>query len=390
MSHKDKLVYINAIKDRYINSNKQEKKLILDEFCKVCNYNRKYAIRVLNKPTNKWQYKKKRGPKFKYNDKDFIKALKTIWEAADYICSKRLHSAIPLWLPFLESQQIRITDEISEKLLSISPPTIDRILKSSRIKSKKGLSGTKPGSLLKNKIPIRTDNWDIIKPGFIEADTVAHCGNNLAGDFIWSITMTDIFTGWTENRAVWNKGALGVNKQVKDVENKLPFELLGFDCDNGSEFLNHHLLRYFSDRKNKVSFTRSRPYKKNDNAHVEQKNWTQVRHLFGYDRLDIQSLVEPINDLYSNEWSLYNNFFRPSQKLIKKTKINSKYIRKYDKPKTPYKRLLESGSLSEEKVKKLNDLYKTLNPFELKNKIEYKLKQIFKNVMVTSNVRHRI
>jgi hypothetical protein len=390
MSHKDKLVYINAIKDRYINSNKQEKKLILDEFCKVCNYNRKYAIRILNKSTNKWQHKKKRGPKSKYNNKDFIKALKTIWEATDYICSKRLHSAIPLWLPFLESQQIRITDEISEKLLSISPPTIDRILKSSRIKSKKGLSGTKPGSLLKNQIPIRTDNWDITKPGFIEADTVAHCGNSLAGDFIWSITMTDILTGWTENRAVWNKGALGVNKQVKDIENKLPFELLGFDCDNGSEFLNHHLLRYFSDRKNKVTFTRSRPYKKNDNAHVEQKNWTQVRHLFGYDRLDIQSLVEPMNDLYSNEWSLYNNFFRPSQKLIKKTKINSKYIRKYDKPKTPYERLLESGSLSKEKVKQLNYLYNSLNPFELKNKIEYKLKQIFKNVMVTSNVRHRI
>jgi hypothetical protein len=293
-------------------------------------------------------------------------------------------------MPFLESQQISITNEISKKLLSISPSTIDRILKNSRLKSKKGLSGTKPGSLLKNQIPIRTDNWDINKPGFIEADTVAHCGNSLSGDFIWSITMTDILTGWTENRAVWNKGALGVNKQVKDVENKLPFELLAFDCDNGSEFLNHHLLRYFTDRKNKVSFTRSRPYKKNDNAHVEQKNWTQVRHLFGYDRLDIKSLVEPMNDLYSNEWSLYNNFFRPSQKLIKKTKINSKYIKKYDKPKTPYERLLESEILSEAKEKQLKDLYKTLNPFELKNKIEYKLKQIFKNVMVTSNVRHRI
>ena len=222
-------------------------------------------------------------------------------------------------------------------------------MKSSRLKLRKGLSGTKPGSLLKNQIPIRTDNWDINKPGFIEADTVAHCGNSLAGDFIWSITMTDILTGWTENRAVWNKGAIGVNKQVKDIENRLPFELLGFDCDNGSEFLNHHLLRYFTDRKNKVNFTRSRPYKKNDNAHVEQKNWTQVRHLFGYDRLDIKSLVEPMNDLYSNEWSLYNNFFRPSQKLIKKTKINSKYIKKYDKPKTPYERLLDSGILSEEK-----------------------------------------
>ena len=224
----------------------------------------------------------------------------------------------------------------------------------------------------------------------MEADTVAHCGNSLQGDFIWSLTMTDIHTGWTENRAVWNKGAIGVKKQVISIENTVPFKLLGFDCDNGSEFLNHHLFRYFKENGKNTQFTRSRPYKKNDNAHVEQKNWTQVRHLFGYDRLDIETLVEPMNDLYSNEWSLYNNFFRPSQKLIEKTKINSKYKKKYDKPKTPYERVLESEYVSIEKKEKLKNIYKELNPFELKNKIEYKLKEIFKDVMVTSNVRHRI
>ena len=234
MSQKDKLVYANAIRDRYQGSNKQEKKIILDEFCKVCNYNRKYAIRLLNKPVNKWQKRKKRGRKSKYDNKDFIKVLKIIWEATDYLCSKRLHAAIPIWLPYLDSDRINITDEIKKDLLTISPSTIDRVLKKSRIKSKKGLGGTKPGSLLKNQIPIRTDNWDVNKPGFMEADTVAHCGNNLQGDFIWSLTMTDIITGWTENRAVWNKGAVGVKEQVISIENAVPFDLLGFDCDNVS------------------------------------------------------------------------------------------------------------------------------------------------------------
>ena len=390
MSQKDKLVYANAIRDRYQGSNKQEKKIILDEFCKVCNYNRKYAIRLLNKPVNKWQKRKKRGRKSKYDNKDFIKVLKIIWEATDYLCSKRLHAAIPIWLPYLDSDRINITDEIKKDLLTISPSTIDRVLKKSRIKSKKGLGGTKPGSLLKNQIPIKTDNWDVNKPGFMEADTVAHCGNNLQGDFIWSLTMTDIITGWTENRAVWNKGAVGVKEQVISIENAVPFDLLGFDCDNGSEFLNYHLLRYFNENGKNTQFTRSRPYKKNDNAYVEQKNWTQVRHLFGYDRLEDESLVEPMNDLYANEWSLYNNYFRPSQKLIEKTKINSKYIKKYDKPRTPYQRVLDSEYVSEEKKEELKKIYKQLNPFELKYKIEYKLKEIFKNVIVTSNVRHRI
>ena len=390
MSQKDKLVYANAIRDRYQGSNKQEKKIILDEFCKVCNYNRKYAIRLLNKPVNKWQKRKKRGRKSKYDNKDFIKVLKIIWEATDYLCSKRLHAAIPIWLPYLDSDRINITDNIKKDLLSISAPSIDRVLKKSRIKSKKGLGGTKPGSLLKNQIPIKTDNWAVNKPGFMEADTVAHCGNNLQGDFIWSLTMTDIITGWTENRAVWNKGAVGVKEQVISIENAVPFDLLGFDCDNGSEFLNYHLLRYFNENGKNTQFTRSRPYKKNDNARVEQKNWTQVRHLFGYDRLEDESLVEPMNDLYANEWSLYNNYFRPSQKLIEKTKINSKYKKKYDTPKTPYQRVLESEYVSQEKKEELKKIYKQLNPFELKYKIEYKLKEIFKNVMVTSNVRHRI
>jgi len=224
----------------------------------------------------------------------------------------------------------------------------------------------------------------------MEADTVAHCGNSLAGDFIWSLTLTDIHAGWTECRATWNNGATGVIKQIKNIQTKLPFELKGFDCDNGSEFLNHHLLRYFTEHKPKIKFTRSRPYKKNDNAHVEQKNWTHVRHLLGYDRLDNHKLVETINKLYVKQWSLYQNHFRPTLKLKEKKRINSKYYRKYETPQTPYQRLIESQHLSEESKSTLRKQHQTLDPFKLKQHINKQQKKIFKLVSVTSNVRQRL
>ncbi len=246
------------------------------------------------------------GPKPIYASAELLTALKRIWFASDQMCSKMLKAAIPLWLPFYETVYKALTSETQDRLLSISAATIDRVLKPVRVAyGRKGLSGTRPGSLLKNQIPIRTDFWDVTQPGFIEADTVAHCGNSLAGDFVWSLTMTDILATWTENRATWNKGAEGVLDQIEDVESNLPFDMQGFDCDNGSEFLNWHLLRYFIDHPSVTSFTRSRPYKKNDNAHVEQKNWSHVRQLFGYERFEDPSLVDLINDLYANEWSLY-------------------------------------------------------------------------------------
>jgi len=390
VSQSEKRAYYYAIKDRYLKATKKEKSIILDEFCKNCRYNKKYAIRLLNKFEPFFKEKKLSGRKPIYFSEDLIIVLKNIWIATDYICSKRLKSAIPLWLPYYESTYGSLSQKIIQKLHEISSATIDRILKPIRKIGNKGLCGTKPGTIIKRQIPIKTDNWDVNKPGFMEADTVAHGGNSTQGDFIWSLTMTDIHTGWTENRAVWNKGALGVIEQIKNIEKSIPFDLLGFDCDNGSEFLNYHLLRYFTGNGKNTKFTRSRPYKKNDNAHVEQKNWTQVRHLFGYDRLDKEELVEPMNDLYSNEWSLYNNFFRPSQKLIKKIKINSKYIRKYDIPKTPYMRVIESDYVSDKEKEKLKQIFDKLNPFELKCKIEERLKDIFKNISVTSNVRHRI
>jgi hypothetical protein len=369
--------YLDAIRLRYLRSSKKGKSVILDEFCMICGYNRKYAIRMLRKKKTS-SPKKRTGPRPTYSDELFLKALKRIWFATDQMCSKKLKAAIPLWLPFYELEYEPLSLEVQSKLLSISSATIDRLLKSVRALHKKGRCGTKPGTLLKNQIPIKTHNWDVTKPGFFEADTVAHCGNSMAGDFVHSLTFTDIFSGWTENRAVWGKGSQGVLREIRDIEMTIAFPILGFDCDNGSEFLNHHLVRYFTDRpKAPVLFTRSRPYRKNDNAYVEQKNWTHVRQLLGYDRFENKDLIPVINDLYKNEWSLFNNYFCPTLKLKEKQKLNSKYIKTYETPQTPYQRLAVSNDVTDLAKAKLEILYKSLNPFTLKRKIETKLKTIF-------------
>jgi hypothetical protein len=389
MGKNERQAYFEAIRERYRIASKKAKALILDEFCQVCGYNRKYAIRLLGQ--QKRGPKKRPGRKPIYRSTELIKALKRIWLATDQMCSKKLVAAIPLWLPFYTETYEKLSDQVTTKLLSISAATIDRLLAPIRVRTRpKGRCVTKPGSLLRNQIPIRTHNRDITKPGFVEADTVAHCGNSIAGDFIWSLTLTDIHSGWTECRATWNNGARGVISQITDIETKLAFPLRGFDCDNGSEFLNHHLLRYFTDHKQKIKFTRSRPYKKNDNAHVEQKNWSHVRQLLGYDRLENQELVQPINNLYSNQWSLYQNHFCPTMKLLEKKRINSKYRKKYEPPKTPYQRLIESTHITPEEKNKLRHCHQNLNPFILKKRIEQKLKEIFKIVKVTTNVRKRL
>ena len=261
-------------------------------------------------------------------------------------CAKRLKAILPLWLPFVE---LEIPPEIEHKLLSISASTIDRLLAKIRSKYNKiGISTTKPGSILKKKITILTQQWDQTIPGFLEADTVAHCGTSIAGMFVYTVNTVDIASGWIEQRATWGKGEQGVLKAIKNIETAIPFQLKGFDCDNGSEFLNWHLLRHFSERKHPVSFTRSRPYKKNDNAHIENKNWTNVRQYLGYQRFENQQIVAMLNDLYSTEWRLYFNFFIPSVKLIDKYRVRSKIVKKYDKPKTPAQRLIESEHVSQQ------------------------------------------
>ena len=376
MGQREKSAYREAIRPRYATASKAEKKRILDEFCAVCGYNRKYAIRLLGRRRSR--HKAKRGRKTQYADPALLAALEAIWDASDFMCSRRLKAIIPAWLPFYEQRTQPLTDDVRTRLLSISRATLDRVLKPMRAKSPKGLCGTKPGSMLRTQIPIRTDNWDINRPGFMEADTVAHCGTSLAGDFVWSLIMTDIHTAWTEDRAVWNKGSTDVVEQVRDIERHLPFPLLGFDCDNGSEFLNHHLVRYFAERPASVSFTRSRPYKKNDNAHVEQKNWAHARQLLGYNRLNDPGVVPLINDLYAHEWSLYQNHLCPSLKLKTKTRIGSRYHKVYEEPKTPYQRLLESPHIPQATKQRLTALHDSLNPFRLKEAIEHKLRAIFR------------
>lgn len=389
MGKKENRIYLHAIIRRYRRASRATKGVILDEFCSVCGHSRKYAIRILNHPPST-STKRHVGRKPVYRDDEFLTALKRIWFASDQMCSKKLVSAIKLWLPFYGKTFDPLTPGTRKLLLSISAASIDRALQPARVKLRKGRCMTRPGTLLRNQIPIRTHHWDVTQPGFVEADTVAHCGNSIAGEFVWSLTFTDILTTWTENRATWGKGSIGVLNQIKDIESHIPFTLKGFNCDNGTEFLNNHLLRYFTDRPKVVSFTRSRPYKKNDNAHVEQKNWSHVRQLLGYDRLDQPELVPMINNLYANEWSLYQNHFCPSFKLVEKTRINSKYRKKYDKPKTPYQRVMESKHISKEVKQKLKAVHLTLDPFILKTEIERKLKRIFQLVKVTSNVRQRI
>ena len=260
---------------------------------------------------------------------------------------------------------------------TISPATIDRLMQPIRIRYKKrGRSTTKPGTLLRNQIPIQTNQWDERRPGFIEADTVAHCGESLSGVFAYTIDFVDIATGWTGQRAIWGKGEAGVLEQIKDVEHCLPFPLLGFDCDNGSEFLNHHLLRHFTEKR--VRFTRSRAYHKDDNAHIEQKNWSHVRQWIGYDRLDEPGVVDLLNDLYRTEWRLFHNFFCPSVKLIAKDRIGSKTIKRHDSPKTPYQRIMESPHIPASIKRELTLQFKNLNPFFLRRSMERWLERIFK------------
>ena len=371
--------YLLAIWERYQRVGRRFKSKILDEFCAVCGYTRKYAIGLLSRKPRRRQCKP--GPRRRY-DGQVLEPLKVIWLAAEQMCSKRLKAALPLWLPFYEQEHGPLVEPVRKKLLQISAASIDRLLKKERARYRgKGLCGTRPGGLLKHQIPIRTDNDDVDRPGFLEADTVAHCGNSLAGDFIWSITFTDIFCQWTENRATWNKGAEGVLGQVKDVEDNLPFELLGFDVDNGSEFLCFHLWRYLLDRPRPVPLTRSRPYRKNDQAHVEQKNWTHVRQLLGYQRLEQPELLPLINELYRT-WGLLHNFFCPNLKLLSKTRKGAKTIRKYSPPQTPYQRLLESKHLSQEQKQKLQNRFQQLNPLQLKREIEQKLKLVLNKVQM--------
>ena len=377
MSNESKQEYLATIKQRYLSSSKSEKKKILDEFCTTCNYNRKYAIRKLNakeEKSNNEKQKWKRGRKKKYNSPELKTFLIKLWKASNLACSLRLKAMIPIWLPHYPTE---LSQETKQLLREISASSIERLLRADKSKyGKLGLATTKPGSLIRKQIPIKTRQWDETQPGFIEADTVAHCGGSLSGTFVYSLNIVDIATGWTEARALWGKGQRTAFSAIKSIEESLPFRLRGFDSDNGGEFINWHLYNYFTKRKRPVNYTRSRAYQKNDNAHIEGKNWTHIRQYFGYMRFDKPEIVEMMNDLFLTEWSYLHNYFLPSMKLVSKERINGKVIKKHSPPKSPLERLLESGTLTKKKEKELKKEFDRLNPFKLQKEVERKIKRI--------------
>jgi len=383
MSQKVREEMLPRLRQRYAGRGREGRSRMIDELCEQFGYSRKHAIKLLNAKAG-WGgvvgAKRGRPPVY---DSRVEEVLLRIWQTAEQPCGKRLVRLLPLWLPHYEEEFGRLDKALRKLVLRVSAAQVDRILARRKAAGRRGRCGTKPGGLLKHHIPIRTSNWDITRPGFLEADTVAHCGESLEGDFVWSVTYTDIHSGWTALRAVWNKGAHGIVAATREVEAALPFEILGFDCDNGSEFLNWHLVKYFQERPKQVGFTRSRPYHKDDNGHVEQKNWTHVRQLLGYDRFDDPELPALINALYRDWWEPLHNYFCPSAKLQSKERHGAKVSRRHDKPTTPCDRLLASEHVSARVKRELRQRRAQLNPFALARGVELALKAIRRQILAS-------
>ena len=389
---------------RYIKATKKEKKKILDEFCATTNYRRVYAARILRlSPGRVIGRSKTKGKKIKYiigkarkvkrarskiYTYDVFLALKKIWTIFDFICSKRLKPFMAEAIEKLtKHKEIDLAPLVREKLLKISASTIDRLLKpeKDRYRLGKGRKGTKPGTLLKKAIPIRTfSDWNEKKPGYLEADLVGHDGGNGSGDFAQSLNFVDILTGWDESAACINKAQVHVFEAIITASVRFPFKIAGIDSDNGSEFINAHMLRYCI--QNKITFTRSRAYRKNDNCFVEQKNYSIVRRAVGYLRYDTQEEVDILNKLYIY-LGFYGNFFMPVEKLMSKTRKGSKVTKKYDTAKTPYRRVLECSDIDDKIKERLKAKYESLNPAELKRKISSLQEKLLKLNSLKQKVR---
>jgi len=378
MSLSAKREALARIHGRYQRAGRPHKTRILDEFCATCGYHRKAAVRLLNRPLPTAPPRRS-GPQILYDPAEVLPVLKAVWLASDQLCSKLLKAALPEWLAHHERRSAPLPGAFREKLLKISPAQIDRLLRPARVQHfKKGLSATRPGTLLRHAVRTRSGPPDTARPGSVEADTVAHCDDSTEGDYVHSLTFTELYSGWTENRAVWNKSADAVLVQLKELEGVVPFEMKDFHTDNGGEFLNWALHRHLTGRLAKLPWTRSRAYRKNDNAHCEQKNWTHVRQLFGHDRFGHPELVPLMNELYAKEWSQFTNHFKPTFKLLRREKQAGKTRRIYESgPKTPYQRLLESPDIPEATKARLRAEHATLDPFALKKSIEARLKAFF-------------
>ena len=369
--------YLKVLQERYFMAkSRKDKSSILDEYTRNTDQNRKYAIRRIRSFSSAPKERRKREQTYDVYPKA---ALAQIWEIFDYPCGQRLAPLLRREVSRLRQlEEIFISSEVAEKLKRISSATIDRALKRQReaLHLKRGRAKPKPSSLLYKRIPIRLTEWDTSKVGFLEIDLVIHCGSSGRDLYISSLNTVEISSGWWEAEAIMGKGQDPTFKALKKIGKRSPFKFKGIDSDNGPEFVNYHLINYCE--KEDLEFTRSRPNKKNDNAYIEQKNWTHVRKVFGYLRYDTDKELHLMNSLYDNELRLYKNFFSPVMKLINKERIGGKVKRKYDIPKTPYQRLIESGQISDEKKKELKIVYRSLNPAELKRKIDEKTHNLYR------------
>lgn len=357
---------------RYRKASKSGKSVILDELCRLTGWHRDHARRALREVVarppgpRKRAVRRPRAPKY---DESVLAALRVAWAVLDAPCGKRLAPVLPGLVAALEAHgELTLTAAQRAALGRISPATIDRRLAGDRkALTLKGRSGTKPGGLLKHQIPVRTfADWDEQRPGFAEIDLVGHEGGNPRGEFAQTLTVTDVHCGWTENQAVRNKAQKWVFEALLDVRERLPFPLLGLDSDNGAEFINSQLLRYCEQEK--ITFTRGRANKKNDNCYVEQKNWAVVRKAVGYLRYDTDSEVAVLNELYGH-LRLLTNFFSPQAKLIRKERDGAKVRKHYDTPATPYQRLLADPRVPAKTKKQLHATYASLNPAQLRRDV---------------------
>jgi hypothetical protein len=375
MSQPSKQELVKRLHPRYLQASRTEKTRILDEFVAVTGFHRKHAIRVLRKGVPSCP-RERRGRQRIYTGA-VVSALSKIWHICGCICGKRLQPFMPEMVRTLERHgELMLDEETKTLLLQMSAATIDRRLRPFRAQLGRGLSTTKPGTLLKQSIPVRTfADWGEVRPGFTEIDLVAHCGESTQGVYVNTLTAVDIVTGWTECLALPFRSQLGVSAAVTQLQSRLPFPLLGIDCDNDSVFINETLKRHCE--KHRITFTRSRPYKKNDQAHVEQRNGSVVRRTIGYRRYESPEALALFEAIYA-DLHFYTNFFQPSLKLLAKKRYGSKVYKKYDQAQTPHQRVMKSPDVGKRAKLKLQQAYLGLNPAELRRRIDTNLKELWR------------
>ncbi len=375
MSQRTRVEVLTKLRRRYRSAGAQHKRKLLDQAQELLGYHRKAAIRALRAPTVVGGPRIITGRPVLYDPGVLLRWLRPIWAATDYACGRRLVAMLPEWVPAYEQHERRLPGEVREKLLMASGRTLDRLLEPLRGQGA-GRGLTRPGTLLRQQIPIRGSVWEEGKAGWLEVDTVALCGGSVAGEFVWMVDGVDYATTWVEVRAMWGRGQAGTLAALQDVEGSLPFDLLGLDSDNGGEFLNHHVVSWLQKRKRPVFMTRSRPYKKDDNAHVEQKNWTHIRQCFGYERHDNPEVVEPINALVKGAYGQLLNYFHASLKLEGKERKEGRVRRIYGAAQTPLARVLASAQVTPQTKRRLEGEKAQLNPFALKQEVARSLKEI--------------